>query len=230
MRVLLLAAGLGKRLRPLTLEIPKCLVLIKGKPLLEYWLEMIFDAGIASVMINLHYLSEKVIEYLDNSPFKNRVTTVYEKQLLGTAGTLLKNRSFFNDDQILLIHADNFSIFNLNDFIQAHNLRPAICDMTLMTFNTDTPESCGILELDKDNIVHGFHEKVDNPPGKLANGAVYILENSIFTFLKGLKKQKIDFSTEVLPDFIGRIYTFHNNHYHRDIGTPESYKKAQELQ
>jgi mannose-1-phosphate guanylyltransferase len=229
MKALLLAAGFGTRLRPLTLDTPKCLVPVRGKPLLEYWLEMIFDAGISSVMVNLHYLTEKVTKYLDSSSFKNRVTTVYEKQLLGTAGTLFKNRSFFEDDQILLVHADNFSIFNLDDFIQAHNARPAKCDMTMMTFNTDTPKSCGILELDDEGVVQDFHEKVNNPPGNLANGAVYILETPIFHYLEGLKKTKIDFSTQVLPDYLGRIYTFHNNNYHIDIGSPENYKKAQEL-
>jgi len=98
-----------------------------------------------------------------------------------------------------------------------------------MTFQTDSPESCGIVELDERNVVKAFHEKKEHQQGNLANGAVYIVEPSIFSFLKGLKKETIDFSTEVLPNFIGRIFTFHNHIYHRDIGTPESYQKAQEL-
>jgi mannose-1-phosphate guanylyltransferase len=227
-KALLLAAGFGTRLRPLTLEVPKCLVPINGRPLLDYWLEMIFNAGIETVLVNLHYLSERVMQHIDDSPYRGKVTVVYEEELLGTAGTLLKNKAFFGMEEILLVHADNFSIFDLNDFIKAHQSRPECCEMTLMTFKTDTPQSCGILELDENKVVRAFHEKVADPPGNLANGAVYILEKSIFSFLESLHKEKIDFSTEVLPFFLGRIFTFHNNLYHRDIGTMENYYKAQE--
>jgi mannose-1-phosphate guanylyltransferase len=67
---------------------------------------------------------------------------------------------------------------------------------------------------------------VANPPGDTANGAVYIVEPSIFDYLTNLNKEFIDFSTEVIPAFIGRINTFHNDVYHRDIGTVESYRAA----
>ena len=107
-----------------------------------------------------------------------------------------------------------------------HANRPSGCEMTMMTFSTSTPESCGIVELDEYGVVKAFHEKVKNPPGNLANGAVYILEPSIIGFLEGLGKRIIDFSTEVLPRYIGRIFTFHNDIYHRDIGTIESYNAA----
>ncbi|MCD4678602.1 MAG: nucleotidyltransferase family protein [Desulfobacula sp.] len=228
MKALLLAAGLGTRLHPLTYETPKCLVPINCKPLLGYWLDTIFTSKIDSALINLHYLPEKVARFIDESPYKGKIKTVYEKELLGTAGTLFKNREFFKDEQILLIHADNYSIFCLDEFIKAHNNRPAGCEMTMLSFKTDIPESCGILGLDENGVVQAFYEKVKNPPGNLANGAVYIIEQSIFDFLENFEKDRIDFSTEVLPYFLGKIYTFLNNEYHRDIGTMESYQKAQE--
>ena len=227
MKALLLAAGLGTRLRPITYSIPKCLVPINGKPLLEYWLDMFYKNEFSFVMINLHYLSGKVISYLENSPYRHYVETVHEEKLLGTAGTLLKNKSYFESDTIFLAHGDNFSIFDMNAFIKAHQSRPSGCEITMMTFETDTPKSCGVVELDKNQIVRGFYEKVENPPGKLANGAVYMLEPSVLDFLVSLEKEEIDFSTEVLPFFIGRIYTFLNQQYHRDIGSLESYKIAQ---
>jgi mannose-1-phosphate guanylyltransferase len=96
----------------------------------------------------------------------------------------------------------------------------------MMTFSTPDPGSCGIVALDEQGIVRSFHEKVSDPPGNLANGAVYILEPSVFEFLESLGKEVIDFSTEVLPHYMGRIFTFHNNVYHRDIGTMESYEAA----
>jgi mannose-1-phosphate guanylyltransferase len=96
----------------------------------------------------------------------------------------------------------------------------------MMTYVTPTPETCGIVQLDNHGVVKAFYEKVKDPPGNLANGAVYILEPSVFDFLESFKKNKIDFSTDVLPRYLGRIYTFHNNVYHRDIGNLESYNQA----
>lgn len=178
------------------------------------------------MLVNLHYFADKVVDYIVKSGFKDFVYTVYEEKLLGTAGTLLKNRFFFGNEPLMLVHADNLSMFDVKAFIDRHHNRPVGCEITMMTFNTHTPESCGIVELDEYGVVQAFHEKVSNPPGNLANGAVYILEPSIFVFLEGLGKEVIDFSTEVLPHYIGKIYTFHNDVYHRDIGTIKSYEAA----
>lgn len=226
MKALLLAAGLGTRLRPLTDSIPKCLVPIHGTPLLGIWLKMLADAGVGPMLVNLHYLPEKVAEYLDSSPYCFVAESVFEEELLGTAGTLLKNRSFFDHAPLMLIHADNLSIFDVGAFIQRHLSRPPGCEITMMTFETDAPQSCGILELDERGVVVAFHEKVAHPPGNLANGAVYIIEPSLFDFLEGLHKDVIDFSTEVLPYYLGRIHTFKNECYHRDIGTLSAYQTA----
>ncbi len=227
MKGLLLSAGLGTRLQPLTSSIPKCLVPIKGKPLMEYWLEILFEGGIHSILINIHYLPKIVEKYISQSRFKSVVKTVFEEKLLGTGGTLLRNQEFFGNEPIIMVHADNLSIFKIKDFLHAHENRPSKCEITMMTFSTTQPENCGILELDSNGIVKGFHEKVKNPPGNLANAAVYILEPSILKYLRGLGKEFIDFSTEVIPHFLGRIFSFKNEIYHRDIGTMESYRQAQ---
>lgn len=187
---------------------------------------MLRNGGIYPILVNLHYFADKVVDYIEKSGFKDFVYTVNEEKLLGTAGTLLKNQDFFGNEALMLIHADNLSKFDVKAFVERHRNRPAGCEITMMTFNAPTPESCGIVELDERGVVQAFHEKVSNPPGNLANGAVYILEPSIFTFLEGLKKEVIDFSTEALPHYLGKIYTFHNDMYHRDIGTIESYEMA----
>ncbi len=75
MRALLLAAGLGTRLRPLTDTVPKCLVPIHGKPLLGYWLAMLRDAGVFPMLVNLHYMADKVRQYLETSGFREIVST-----------------------------------------------------------------------------------------------------------------------------------------------------------
>lgn len=152
---------------------------------------------------------------------------VYEEKLLGTAGTLKKNRNFFGNESVMLIHADNLSLFDVGDFIQKYKERAPEISITMMIFSTSTPESCGIVELDERGVVQELYEKAHNPPGNLANGAVYILSPEVLNFIDSLGKETIDFSTEVLPKFLGRINTYHNNIYHRDIGTVESLKKAQ---
>jgi mannose-1-phosphate guanylyltransferase len=187
---------------------------------------MLSDAGVKPILVNLHYFAEKVTDYIKISGFKDIVETVYEEKLLGTAGTFLKNRDFFQDESLMLVHADNLSKFNVGVFIEQHKKRPAHCEITMMTFATPSPESCGIVELDDQGVVRAFHEKNQDPPGNLANGAVYIVEPSVFEFLDSLGKEKIDFSTEVLPNYLERICTFHNDIYHRDIGTIESYEAA----
>lgn len=227
MKALLLAAGLGTRLKPITDIVPKCLVPINGKPLLEYWIDNLVNAGIKEILINTHYKKELVENFVQQNKYRKFITTIYEPTLLATGGTLYKNRDFFQNDNVLMAHADNLCICNFRAFIEAYNLRPKGVELTMMTFTTDIPETCGIVELDKDGMVINFYEKVKNPPSNLANAAVYIMSPKILEFMKSLNKEIIDFSTEVIPQFIGKTNTFHNDVYHRDIGNLESYSLAQ---
>lgn len=227
MKALLLAAGLGTRLRPLTETIPKCLVPINGKPLLEYWLDLLLPAGISKVLVNTHYLAQRVIEFRAASPWRDQISLVHEAVLLGIGGTILANRQFFEPDPFIVAHADNLSRFVVNDFLRAHSRRPKGAALTMMTFETDMPQTCGIVEVDASGLVQRFHEKVSDPPGNRANAAVYVIEQEVVDFLGSLGKEVIDFSTEVIPHYLGRIATFHNTDYHRDIGSPESLRTAE---
>lgn len=222
MRALLLAAGPGTRLRPLTKTVPKCLVEINGRPLLDYWIELLSKGGIAEILINLHYLPDAVRMYVRNCRHPVNISTVLEEKLLGTAGTLLRNRAFFGDQPAMLVHADNLSLFDVRAFMGRFETRAAGIDMTMMTFETDAPETCGIVELDAEGVVTAIHEKTSSPHGNLANAAVYILARPVIDFIAGLGTEVLDFSTEVLPRFVGRINTFHNRTYHRDIGSMAS--------
>jgi mannose-1-phosphate guanylyltransferase len=224
---LLLAAGLGTRLRPLTDGTPKCLVPIRGKPLLQYWLDTLLADGIGDVLINTHHLAQMVEAFHASSSWRERVRLVYEPNLLGTAGTIVANRDFFGDEPFLVAHADNLSRFSFRAFAEAHAARPRCAAMTMMTFDTDAPECCGIVETDEQGLVVRFHEKVMHPPGTRANAAVYIMEPEVVGFIASLGRLVIDLSTEVIPYFLGRIATFHNAGYHRDIGTPESLRRAE---
>jgi mannose-1-phosphate guanylyltransferase len=218
---------LGTRLRPITNHVPKCLVTIQGKPLLAYWLDMLLPNGIERVLVNTHYLPEAVNAFVKQSDWVNQIDTVYEPILLGTGGTVLSNQSYFSGQPFMVAHADNLTRFDVKRFIDAHENRASGTEITMMTFKTDAPQSCGIVELNSLGVVQQFHEKVDNPPGDLANAAVYIFEPTVISFLASLGRDIVDISTEVLPAYLGRIQTFLNEDYHRDIGTPESLALAE---
>ena len=226
-KALLLAAGLGTRLSPLTDNWPKCMMPIGNRPLLEYWLETLYSTNVSEVLVNLHHHFEIVQGFLNRPRFKNWVSSVYEETLLGTAGTLKANREYFQDCTTLLVHADNWCQCDFADFLYYHRKhRPKHCSITMMTFESPTPETCGIVEIDDDGVVLAFYEKSNNPRGILANGAVYFLEPEVLKWIQ--KNPNIsDFSTEVLPHFMGQIATWNNTRIHRDIGTLQMLQLAQ---
>lgn len=226
MRTLLLAAGCGTRLRPLTNVMPKCLVPVNGKPLLEIWLERLTKAGAGPFLVNTHYLAEQVERFVDASSFREQVTLVHEPELLGTAGTLVANLHFFQGEEGMLIHADNYSHADISAFIHVHRQRPEGCVMTMMTFRTDTPSTCGIVELDELGVVVGFYEKDPDFHGNLANGAVYILSSDCLEMIGHDLSSSKDFSIDVLHQLLGKIYTYETDEMFMDIGTPEKYNKA----
>ncbi len=228
MRALLLAAGLGTRLRPVTDTIPKCLVPIGEKSLIDYWFKLLFEGGVERILVNMHYLPDLVRDHVLVSPWRDRIDLVHEDKLLGTGGTILANRDFFDGQTFLVAHADNLTWFDLNAFNEAHSRRPGGSNTiaTMMTFDTDSPQTCGIVECDSDGLVSAFHEKVPNPPGKRANGAVYIFEPSLLDVLAHLDRGMIDLSTDILPSLMGRMATFHNDCYLRDIGSVVSLAQA----
>ena len=227
LRALLLAAGLGKRLRPLTLRHPKCLMPIGGKPLLGLWLKKLEGLGCEAALINTHYLSEQVERFVGSyDNLKMEVKTQYEEDLLGTAGTFRRNLDFFCNSTGLLIHADNATSSDLQGLLVAHKNKPAHCLMTMLTFSSSNPTNCGIVETDSNGIVTGFHEKVKNPPGNCANGAVYLFDPSFVNWFQGLPSEAKDFSNDVVSKLIGRIQTWHVQEPYFDIGTPSSLSEA----
>lgn len=226
-RALLLAGGYGTRLRPLTDTTPKCLVPIHGRPLLGFWLSLLFDSGVERVLVNTHYLPDQVRAFCKASPWSERIDLVHEEAILGTAGTVRENRAYFGDSRpVFVAHADNLSAFDAHAFYAAHAHRPEGCDGTVMTFATDSPKSCGILEVNSDRIVTAVHEKVENPPGNLANGAVFLLETSVLDWVAA-HQDATDFCRDVVPSPDLKWFTFHNETYHRDIGTLDALRQAE---
>lgn len=226
MHAILLAAGFGTRLKPLTEKIPKCLVPIGDQPILDIWMENLSKVGVEKFLINTHYLAEQVADYVEGSAYKKQVTLTFEPQLLGTAGTILANLNFFSNEDGLVVHADNYCLADIAAFIRAHKNRPLECLMTMLVFRTDNPSGCGIVEVDSSGIVQGFHEKVGNPPGNLANGAIYILSQELIEMLGKQYSGFSEFTVDIIPNLVGRIFAYETREVFIDIGTPEAYKIA----
>ena len=223
MRAILLAAGLGTRLSPLTDTTPKCLVPINGKPLLDIWCEALLAVGATRLLINLHYKSEVVQQHLARSEFAKDIETVFEPALLGTAGTLVANKDFFDEQDGVLLHADNYCEADIAQIIDAHVNRPKNCELTMLAFRTPTPHTCGVLEVDSNNILKQMYEKSPDDHGNLANAAFYILTKKLIDELRN----ETDFSNEVITKYFGKAFVVETAETFIDIGTPESYAHAQ---
>jgi mannose-1-phosphate guanylyltransferase len=197
---------------------------VLGVPLLEIWLQQLSGMGIKEILVNTSYRAETVERFLSLCP-GHRPLVSREENLRGTAGTLFANRDFLLGDDALVIHADNLSLFAGAAFRRAFEQRPAGVSAMMMTFDTDAPRNCGIVSVSPAGIVEAMQEKVDNPPGHRANGAVYIFSREFLAeLLQG--PTCTDLSTEVIPRLMGRLAAYHNALYHRDIGSVDLYRRA----
>lgn len=225
MKGLLLAGGLGTRLRPLTDEIPKCLVEIDGSPLLECWLKALEGLGVDECFINTHYLAHKVEEYVLNRPNSDWISLVHEPILLGTAGTIRNLEDKFRDDVLLVAHADNFVLGSLDGLVAAHLRRPPQCPMTMLTFRSSRKSEVGTVVVDENGVVVAYFEKDPLAPGNLANAAIFLIEHQIINEIGSA----VDFSKEVLPRLVGRLFSFEFEGTLIDIGTPLELDRARRL-
>ena len=223
----MLAAGLGTRLRPLTINTPKCLVEINGEPLLINWLNKLEKIECDEIIINTHHLSSQVEDTIEQwNQNKIKITTTYEKKLLGTAGTLRKNLSLFDNSNVLLIHADNYTNLNLIDFLNSFYSRNKKCPLSMVTFLSNNPKECGVVEIDNEGILKEYFEKVSHPPSNIANGAIFAFDDEFMNFFSSIPSTNNDFCADIIPKLKGRIQTYFTNCLFIDIGTPSSLKLA----
>jgi D,D-heptose 1,7-bisphosphate phosphatase len=225
-KAMILAAGLGSRLRPLTDTIPKCLVPIAGRPLLGYWVDRLCDAGIPEARVNTHAHADQVRAYIDrvNSEGRLHLTESFEPELLGSAGTITANADLADGaDEVVIIYADNFSDADLRRLLTFHRAHGD--PFTMLLFRAPEPRACGIAELDDAGRVVSFVEKPTAPRSNLANAGVYVVSADAYREVAALKVFDIGF--EVLPRFVGRMRGWVWKGYYLDIGTPEALAQAQ---
>lgn len=224
MKAFLLAAGHGTRLRPLTDAIPKCLLPIRGVPILQIWLETCSYFGIEEVLINVHAHAEAVRDFLHGNSHSIKVQVVEEDELLGSAGTLLKNRDWVSSEEFFWVfYADVLNQANLAAMLRLHQTRyPAA---TIGAYRVPDPSRCGILEMAEDGTVVTFVEKPVCPRGNLAFSGLLLGSQSLLDAIP--LKKPADLGFDVLPRLAGKMLAYPISDYLLDIGTMENYQIAQ---
>ena len=226
MKAFLLAAGLGTRLRPLTDTVPKCLVDIGGRTMLDIWLDALADAGVDEVLLNTHHLADLVAGHVARRSGPPLVRLSHEPVLLGSAGTLRAGRDFVaGEEMFLVVYADNLTDFDLRLLVDAH--RSADVTATLSVFRAPRPSECGIVEV-RDGRVVGFVEKPAHPPGDLANAGIYAFSAGVLDEIQGPLPQDIGF--DLLPRLVGRAAVVPlGDSFFLDIGTPAALERARSV-
>lgn len=228
MKAMILAAGEGTRLRPLTLNTPKVMLPIAGKPLLAYILELLRFHNVTEVAINLHHLPQGVMDWLGSGErFGIHVTYSVENPILGTAGALTRLRDFF-DDTFVVLYGDILTDLNISSLVGFHQAKGALATVALT--EVDNPSNYGIAEVDDEYRILRFVEKP--APGtissKLGNTGIYVLQPEVIDYIPS--DTFCDFGYDIFPALLSqgaRIYGYLTKDYFLDTGTVENYYRAE---
>lgn len=233
MKAFLLAAGRGTRLRPYTDRLPKCLIPIHGRPLLRIWIDLLMTYGVDDIFINTHHHAGQVERFVKEvqQDVSVSITTGFEKELLGSGGTLLHNRWFVDGcEDFVIAYADNLTRLNLDSMRRAHlDFKQNGAVLTMGLFHTPAPQACGIAVLQENGKIISFVEKPQNPVSRLANAGIYIATKDFFNYTPTQMTPGsgiVDLGFHILPAMVGRMYGYVIPEYLRDIGTVESYYQA----
>ena len=228
MKAMILAAGEGTRLRPLTLNTPKVMLPIAGEPLLEYILDWLRFFGITEIAINLHHLPKVVMDWLgDGDRFGINVIYSVEDTILGTAGALTRLPDFF-DDTFVLVYGDMLTDLNIPSLLEFHQAKGALATVVLM--EVEDPSGYGIVEVDEECRILRFVEK---PPSgttssNLANAGVYMLQPEVIDYIP--RDTFYDFGYDLFPVLLSkraRLFGYATTDSFLDTGTMENYRCAE---
>jgi NDP-sugar pyrophosphorylase family protein len=197
MKAMLLAAGEGRRLRPLTNTVPKCMVEVEGKPILERNIEWLCQHGVKELVINLHHLPHIIQNYFGaGSRWGVQITYSLEKEILGTAGGV-RNVAWFFDGPFIVWYADNLSTCNLECLSQFHRSKGGLATITLHSREAVTQS--GIVGLDENDRILRFLEKPrpDQVFSHWVNAGILLLEPQFLNYIPA--DGAPDFSRDVFP-------------------------------
>jgi NDP-sugar pyrophosphorylase family protein len=224
---MVLAAGLGTRLRPLTATIPKPLVPVANRPLLEYTFATLAAAGVRQAVVNAHHLPDQLeagLRALDASGLELHVSR--ESRILGTAGGLKKAEAFLSGGTFLMLNGDFLVDLDLSRVLEFHMQQKATATMVLIP-----DESSGVLGVDPDGVIRRFiaPRPADEPEDRLSCGftGIHVLEPEVFRSIPPGKPWEIN--KQVYPDLIAkgrRVCGFVHRGYWREAGSPAGYLAA----
>lgn len=222
MKAFILCGGKGTRLRPYTYKLPKPMLPLGGKPILEHMLEHLKAEGITDITLFTGYLKETIRGYFgDGRKFGLKLTYVEEEEGRGTAGAILHAER--PKEAFLLTMGDHLSDFSMKGMVASH--RKSGCAATMAVLDFETQIEYGVVRISPDGKVKSFEEK---PLLKHSiNTGIYLLEPEIFNFIR----EKEDFAKDVFPRLLesgGCINTYTLTGYWHDIGNIEDYKRMNE--
>ena len=218
MQAIIMAGGRGTRLMPLTKDTPKPMVPIIDKPILEYSIDKLRETGITDVIITLCYMGEKIEKtFGDGKDSGVRIRYVYEKEPLGTAGGV-KNASALIRDDFLVLSGDAYTDMDFTALLDFHKKNKGLC--TMAAVRVTNPELFGNVFVNAKGLVTDFEEKPEKPKTNLVNTGIYVFDKKI---LKKIPYGFCDFSKNVFPRLLGKIYVFESDCFWSDIGTLPSY-------
>lgn len=227
MKAIIMAGGEGSRLRPLTCDLPKPMVPVMNKPIMEHIIELLKIHGITEIGVTLMYLPQKIKEYFGNGRnFGVNLHYFTEDTPLGTAGSV-HNASDFLDDTFIVISGDALTNINLTEAIKFHKQKKSIA--TLVLSRVSVPLEYGVVLINEDNAITGFLEKPSwgEVFSDTVNTGTYILEPEIFKFYE--KGKQFDFSQDLFPLMLKNkqpMYGFVSTDYWCDIGDLKAYLQA----
>ncbi|MBX5470254.1 MAG: NDP-sugar synthase [Thermoleophilaceae bacterium] len=215
MKAMVLAAGLGTRLRPITYELPKPMVPVLDRPVMAHILRLLERQGFDEVIANLHYFPDTIRDY-----FGDRIEYRYEEELLGTAGGVRNAAEFFGDELVVVVSGDALTDVDLNALVERHRSSGGIATLTVKRVS-DTREY-GVVVHDSDGRIQGFQEKPDPAEAlsDLGNCGIYCFSPEIFDFFP--KEPFVDWAQDVFPRLLQHdvpFFVHETKDYWNDVGS-----------
>ncbi len=228
MKAMILAAGAGTRLDPLTLQLPKPLVPIVNRPVMEHTLALLQKYGFNRIWANLYHLPELICDYFENIAEQNiELNYLVEKELSGDAGGVRACRNMLEDGTLLVIMGDLVTDADLSYVMAQHKEKKALATIALKAVNDVS--QFGVAVVDKDGWIKEFQEKPDAKEAKsnLASTGIYVLEPAVFDFIP--KTGKYGFGKQLFPDLVNKglpVLGVEITSYWSDVGTFDQYRQA----
>lgn len=222
MKAVILAGGLGTRLRPVVSGIPKPMAEVLGKPFLAWQIEQLKKFGIIDIIISIGYLGDKIKLYFQNGGRHGiHIKYAEESQPLGTGGALRNASSYLiNEEKFLVVNGDTYLNLGFPDFLRFHEEKDSLITMALAKI--ERPSKSGFVEIDKENRIVDFVEK-EKGVG-LTNAGYLVFNSDIFDYMPD--KNKFSLEHDLYPKIVGtkRVFGYLTSQYFRDLGNPEDYE------